>query len=51
MTRPFEKGGHSRGSGLGLSIAAEVARAHDGELTFARGSGLTLVRMSFFRPN
>lgn len=51
LTRPFEKGGHSRGSGLGLSIAAEVARAHDGELSFTRDGGLTLVRLSFARSH
>jgi len=47
LTRPFEKGEGSSGSGLGLSIAYEVARAHDGALSFARRNGLTCVRISF----
>ena len=45
----FAKGEHSTGSGLGLSIAAEVARAHQGELAVLREAGLTRVRLSLAR--
>lgn len=35
LLEPFEVGsGSASGSGLGLAIAAEVAKAHGGELTF-----------------
>ena len=35
----------TEGTGLGLAIAAEVARAHKGELTLAREDGMTRVRL------
>ena len=45
LARPFAKGAGSHGSGLGLAIAADVARAHGGELRFSREDGLTCIRM------
>lgn len=45
LVAPFEKGESSAGSGLGLSIAAQAARAHGGSLAFARSDGLTRVRI------
>lgn len=45
LVQPFAKGVASHGSGLGLAIAAEVARAHKGELTLARQDGMTRVRL------
>jgi two-component system, OmpR family, sensor histidine kinase TctE len=44
LIAPFAKGEQSGGSGLGLSIADAVARAHGGGLEFAREDGLTIVR-------
>jgi two-component system sensor histidine kinase TctE len=49
LVTPFAKGEGSSGSGLGLSIAAQVARAHGGSLNFARCDGLTTVRLSIRR--
>lgn len=46
LIAPFAKGESSSGSGLGLSIADQVARAHGGSLSFARCDGLTIVRLS-----
>jgi len=46
LVTPFAKG---EGSGLGLPIAAQVARAHGGSLNFARCDGLTTVRLSIRR--
>lgn len=45
LARPFAKGPNSSGSGLGLSIATEVAEAHGGRLTVSREDGLTRVRL------
>lgn len=50
LVAPFEKGARSSGSGLGLAIAAEVARAHQGHLSFARHGKMTLVRLILARP-
>jgi two-component system sensor histidine kinase TctE len=49
LARPFAKGPQSNGSGLGLSIATEVANAHGGRLTAVRESGMTHVRMTLLR--
>ncbi|WP_342358848.1 sensor histidine kinase [Terrarubrum flagellatum] len=49
LIRPFEKGGASHGSGLGLSIASEVARAHGGELVFTRRDSLFRVTLRLGR--
>lgn len=49
LTRPFVKGPTSSGSGLGLSIAIEVARAHQGELTISRDGTMTRVRLGLAR--
>lgn len=49
LARPFAKGPQSNGSGLGLSIATEVANAHGGRLTTVRESGMTHVRMTLLR--
>lgn len=45
LALPFAKGQASDGSGLGLAIAAEVARAHRGELAVAHEQGMTRVRL------
>lgn len=45
LTRPFAKGPDSAGSGLGLSIAMEVAQAHRGGVTVSRDGGMTRVRL------
>ena len=45
LAQPFAKGAASHGSGLGLAIAAEVARAHKGELALAREDGMTRIRL------
>lgn len=45
LLRPFAKGVNSSGSGLGLSIAMEVARAHKGSLTVSRDDGMTRIRL------
>lgn len=42
---PFAKGLTSAGSGLGLSIATEVAQAHHGTLEVSRNNGMTRVRL------
>ncbi len=49
FTRPFAKGPESSGSGLGLSIAAEVALAHKGELVLARDGAMTRIRLVLAR--
>ncbi len=49
FTRPFAKGPESSGSGLGLSIAAEVALAHKGELTLSRDGAMTRIRLVLAR--
>jgi two-component system sensor histidine kinase TctE len=49
LARPFVKGPTSSGSGLGLSIAIEVARAHQGELTISRDGTMTRVRLGLAR--
>ncbi|WP_407117545.1 sensor histidine kinase [Bradyrhizobium sp. LMG 9283] len=49
LVAPFAKGESSSGSGLGLSIANQVARAHGGSLNFARSDGFTTVRLSIRR--
>ncbi|MGO4287530.1 sensor histidine kinase [Bosea sp. TAB14] len=49
FTRPFAKGPESSGSGLGLSIAAEVALAHKGELALSRDSTMTRIRLVLAR--
>lgn len=49
LARPFAKGPDSLGSGLGLSIAAEVAQAHGGSLTVSREGGMTRVRLDLAR--
>lgn len=49
FTRPFAKGPESSGSGLGLSIAAEVALAHKGELALSRDSTMTRIRLILAR--
>jgi len=46
MLAPFEKGPKSRGSGLGLTIASEVAKAHNGSLLFYRENGFTVVQLT-----
>lgn len=51
LTRPFVKGSASSGSGLGLSIATEVARAHQGELTISRDGTMTRVRLGLARES
>jgi two-component system, OmpR family, sensor histidine kinase KdpD len=38
------------GSGLGLSIARSIARAHGGELTFESGAGQTTFRITLPQP-
>ncbi|MCP4563810.1 MAG: sensor histidine kinase [Bosea sp.] len=45
LVQPFAKGAASHGSGLGLAIAAEVARAHKGELVLTREDGMTRIRL------
>ncbi len=45
VMRPFAKGPESTGSGLGLAIAAEVARAHKGEIAICREAAMTRVRL------
>lgn len=47
VSQPFQSPrSEDRGAGLGLAIAADVARAHGGELAFARaGDGLFEVRL------
>jgi len=49
LVRPFAKGADSSGSGLGLSIATEVAEAHGGGLTLSRENGMTRVRLALAR--
>ncbi|WP_187640192.1 sensor histidine kinase [Bosea sp. F3-2] len=49
LLRPFAKGPASSGSGLGLSIAMEVAKAHGGELAVWRDGWMTRVRLSLAR--
>ena len=49
LIQPFSKGAASRGSGLGLAIAAEVAKAHGGDLVIDRDAGLTRVRLVLAR--
>ncbi len=49
FTRPFAKGPESSGSGLGLSIAAEVALAHKGELALSRDGAMTRIRLVLAR--
>ena len=49
LARPFAKGADSTGSGLGLSIATEVAEAHAGNLTVSREGGMTRVRLELAR--
>ena len=49
LARPFAKGTDSSGSGLGLSIATEVAEAHGGKLTVSREEGMTRVRLELGR--
>lgn len=49
LARPFVKGPTSSGSGLGLSIAIEVARAHQGELTISRDGTMTRIRLGLAR--
>lgn len=45
LLRPFAKDPNSSGSGLGLSIATEVAQAHRGSLVIARDGAMTRVRL------
>lgn len=49
LFRPFAKGPDSNGAGLGLSIAMEVARAHQGEIAITRSASLTAVRLKIGR--
>lgn len=49
MIQPFERGEAGRGSGLGLAIAAEVARAHQGRVTFRSAEGRFWVGCSVAR--
>jgi two-component system sensor histidine kinase TctE len=49
LARPFAKGAESAGSGLGLSIATEVAEAHGGRLVVSRDGGMTRVRLDLAR--
>lgn len=39
LFHPFVKGRHSKGLGLGLSLALRIARAHQGNLTVQREAG------------
>ena len=49
LVRPFAKGAASTGSGLGLSIATEVATAHGGALAVSRDGRMTQVRLTLAR--
>jgi phosphoserine phosphatase RsbU/P len=51
LFRPFARGGvspHQHGLGLGLFIASEIAKAHDGTLTAASSPERT--RFTFTMP-
>ncbi|WP_156412051.1 hypothetical protein [Bosea sp. Root483D1] len=45
LVQPLAKGTASHGSGLALAIAAEMERAHKGELTLAQEDGMTRMRI------
>ncbi|QKK26985.1 sensor histidine kinase [Rhizobium hidalgonense] len=45
LLAPFEKGSKCRGSGLGLTIASEVGKAHSGSLHFRRENNFTVVQL------
>ena len=54
LIRPFARGDAARtrsGTGLGLAIADQVARAHDGALTFARSEAGFTVSLTLRHPH